>query len=880
MLQPQLVLKTTPPRLPRTAVLRRALARRWDDLQDRTAVLVSAPRGFGKTTLLAQWRRNWLERGAFVAWVTLDTQDTPARFAEAVLAAVRSASGRSSLNALQSELGTIQPGHEAEVLTALLAEIANFGTPTVIVLDDAERLPVPTLDESLSYLLYNAPPNLRLTIGSRTKLPLALTDLQASGDLADIDTDDLRLSLDDSVEILQRKFGERITLDECVRLHELTEGWPIGLQMAASTVERAPQLGTAIADLSARRGDLERFFLESMLAQLPGELAEFLVRCSMLESMTPDLCAAVTQSPEASAWLEQLMRDTPIVSVGEGQGWIRLHTLARDFLLGQFSKLPADERRALHARAAAWYAERKLLREAARHAYEGGDEVAAVRYAAECLRVMAQEGRLAEVREWSRRLPAASLERDLSLRLTTAWVMALGEAPEDALAAVKPVADDESADPQMRLEAGLIGAAAATFSDQPGLIVDSLARWPQLPPQVSPLHRLAYANSNALVELARGATEPLRRRLDEAARATAGAPFMQLPAAYSAVIAGVSYIWEGRPIRADEVLQPALEQAERESGRRGPIAAMFAGALAAVAFERDQPARARALLANRLDVVDRVGLPDAILLAYRTLSDLACSEGDERRALDALDGLRALGESRRMPRLVLLSLAEQTRIHAVRSRPETAAAQLAQIEALARSFARHELQLFAPYYEMKRAIATAYAAMAAFDDARAEQALQRAGHTARELNRGRESIIVLALQALVMHRNRKREARARLLEARDLASLHGFERLVRDLHPELVALLGDSETESDKPVAPRPAPVARPVTVVAGGLLTAKEAEVLQLLTNGLPNKLIARTMDISDETVKWHLKNLFSKLNAGSRKHAVDRARLLGLIA
>jgi LuxR family transcriptional regulator, maltose regulon positive regulatory protein len=93
-------------------------------------------------------------------------------------------------------------------------------------------------------------------------------------------------------------------------------------------------------------------------------------------------------------------------------------------------------------------------------------------------------------------------------------------------------------------------------------------------------------------------------------------------------------------------------------------------------------------------------------------------------------------------------------------------------------------------------------------------------------------------------------------------------------------LLGDVETGSDRPAAARPPATARPVNVVSGGLLTAKESEVLRLLTNGLPNKLIARTMDISDETVKWHLKNLFSKLNAGSRKHAVDRARLLGLIA
>ena len=100
MHQPQFVLKTTPPRLPRTAVLQRALVRRWDDLHERTAILVEAPRGFGKTTLLSQWRRAWLERGAFVAWLTLDARDTPGRFAEALLASLHVATG-----SRQSRLG-------------------------------------------------------------------------------------------------------------------------------------------------------------------------------------------------------------------------------------------------------------------------------------------------------------------------------------------------------------------------------------------------------------------------------------------------------------------------------------------------------------------------------------------------------------------------------------------------------------------------------------------------------------------------------------------------------------------------------------------------------------------------------------------------------
>ena len=139
MHQPQFVLKTTPPRLPRTAVLQRALVRRWDDLHERTAILVEAPRGFGKTTLLSHWRRAWLERGAFVAWLTLDARDTPGRFAEALLASLHVATGRASLVSVAESTG--ESGREQELLTALLAEVAGLATPTVLVLDDAERLP-------------------------------------------------------------------------------------------------------------------------------------------------------------------------------------------------------------------------------------------------------------------------------------------------------------------------------------------------------------------------------------------------------------------------------------------------------------------------------------------------------------------------------------------------------------------------------------------------------------------------------------------------------------------------------------------------------------------------------------------------------------------
>lgn len=881
MPQAQFVLKTTPPRLPRTAVMRQSLAQRWDDLQDRTAIVVAAPRGFGKTTLLAQWRRAWLERGAFVAWLTLDSDDTPARFAEALLSALQGATGRTGNDALRLEPGVADAARAKELMTTLLAEIAALATPTVIVLDDADRLLALTVNEGLSYLMFNAPQNLRFIVGARGHLALDAAELVAKGELAQVGVDELRLTLDDTIAILRAKFGDRIALDDCVRLHEMTEGWPIGLQMAASTIERARELGPAIAALSARRGDIERYFLESMLAQLPPELGDFLVRCSILDSMSPALCAALTGDDKASVKLERLMRDTPIVIVGEGQGWMRLHTLAREFLRGQFDQLPVAQQCEFHGRAADWYAQHDLLPEAARHALASGDQSRAHGYAAASLFEIGRQGKLAEARDWVERLPASAFERDVRLRLYAAWMYALSDRAGEVFARVDPTVKDAHAEPMARLIACLVGAAAALYCDEPGRVLSYLTDWKDLPPEATAIHRLAFVNPLANVDLFLGEPQKARARYLGGGFDDDRDGSMLLVRAYVEVITALSHMWEARPARVEELLEPALERAEREAGRRSVIAAMLASVLCGAVFERDQLARAKALLANRVDVIDRIGTPDAILIAYRTRADIALAEGDERRALDVLGALRELGERRSIPRMAVLSLAEQVRIHAVGARPETAAALLAQLESIVTQFERPELAPLQRYVQLKEAIARVYAAMAAFDDARAGEALKRAASLADTLRRGREILMAKGLQAVLMHRRRDPGARARLQEVRDLAAIDGLERLVRDLHPLTAQILGESPSR-DMPVrAPKQAAAPeRSAVAVSGGLLTAKETEILRLLTNGLSNKLIARSMDISDETVKWHLKNLFSKLNAGTRRHAVDRARLLGLVS
>ena len=835
---------------------------------------------------MAQWRRNWLAQGAYVAWASLDAQDESVRFVGLLLFALRAATGRESF-AKAATRNRLQANRELDALTELLAEVAMLATPTVVVLDDAHRMPQATLRELLAYLVNNAPPNLQFLVGSRRPLELHLTDLLASGRLGALDERDLRMSLDEALALLRARFGTRIGLDDAVRLHDLTEGWPLGLQLAASTIEKAGDLHEMIGRLSARRGEMQRFFFEFLMSELSTDEAGFLVRISILDSLAPDVCEAVTGNPMSAKYLANLAEDSPIVTADEDRAWMRLHTLARDFLAGQFEKLAEDERRSCHERAAAWYAERGQLHEAVRHAVAAGDSSLAVTLMSRGLRNIALEARLGEAREWIRRLPASAMSGDVRLQLTAAWITALGDGAETVPAMIAGIARHPRFDEECRFEAALISAAAAGFRDMPGLIVDALQPWKQAPPFASPLHVAAWANSQATLALHEGDLEKVRLLLGATVATPARVPAMRLPLLISDLHVGLSYVMEGNPGRAIEFLQPRLELAETGIGRRSPVAAALAGTLAAAYFMRDQPAQALATLADRLDVIERGGMPYPIILSYRTLAEIALRSGDEPRALDILTALHDLGVSRHLPRVMLSSLAEQVRLHASRGRTDTAARILIQVEAMRPVFEQPEYRTFLPYLHFSIAVATAYVQLARSDLDGAEAALLKAAAiTPASTRRGIGALVVHALLAMIAFERGRADAPGMLTEVLSLAELAGARKILEEAHPRLAGVLaataasgqaiGDARRDQ---LADATASAKREQRQVAFGLLTPKEAHILSLLATGKANKEIARAMDISETTVKWHLRNVFFKLNAASRKHAVDRARLLGLI-
>ena len=340
---------------------------------------------------------------------------------------------------------------------------------------------------------------------------------------------------------------------------------------------------------------------------------------------------------------------------------------------------------------------------------------------------------------------------------------------------------------------------------------------------------------------------------------------------------------------AEQLLRPALATAEADLGRRSSFACMLAALLAAALWERDQPDEAAAMLANRQDVLERSGLPECVLLGYRTMARIATATQSENRALELLGAMDALGTMRKLPRLRIASLADQVRLHARRFRSETCIDLCRRIDALL----EEQAPLHGPLWQRSvgplQALAHGYAAIAAQDWRGALEPLARADATARAVGQGRLHIELLGLRAYALDRCGEK-SRPLLSEALDLAQSFGLKRVFADAHPAL----GDWVREvSGKPPAaaqagalaapmrapPAPADAMR-LRATPSMALTPKEREVLELLARNLSNKEIGLAMQVGEETIKWHMKNLFAKLDAGTRKQVVSRARILGLLA
>ncbi len=861
----------TPP-LRSKHVLRPRLIERLDESAHRKLILVSAPAGFGKTTLVSEWLAN-SRRPA--AWLSLDEDDNdPARFLTYLIAAlqkVRPDIGQGVLPALQVP----QPPPIEALLTALLNEIAEMDESFTLVLDDYHVITAQAIDQALTFWLEHAPPHMHLVIATREDPNLPLHRLRVRDQLTELRAADLRFTPDEAASFLTQVMGLRLSAEAITTLDARTEGWIAGLQLAALSMQGNPDTTRFIETFAGSHRFILDYLLEEVLHKQPEHVQHFLLHTSILDRLCGPLCDAVLNLPagQGQRMLEHLEQaNLFIIPLDAERRWYRYHHLFADLLRQRLTQLePAAAVNALHLRASQWHEDNGFELDAFRHAAAAGDVDRAERLIDGKGIPLHLRGAAMTILNWLASLPEAVMNakpvlwwRHAALLLVNGQTTGV----EEKLNAAEKALEGVERDAATRNLIGRIAAARATLA---------LTRY-QADTMLEQARRaLDYLSANYLSTRANahwtmGYAHFLRK--DYAASRQAFSDGIALGQAGNAIFStilattGLANVQE-----ADNQLHQAAETFRQVLQLTGdqPLQIIYDAhlGLARLNYEWNDLDAAQKHgeqslhLARQYDrVIDRFIVCE-VFLARLTL---ARGRVDEAAAM-----------------LAQTYQAARQKNFALRI-PEVAAAQ---VPVLLRQGRHDEALRLAQMHALP--LSEAQVRLAMDDGAAALDLLDSLYEQAEAGGWADERLNLMAWQAAALHALGERDrALRRLGEALALAEPEGFIRLfldkgqpmqqvlaeaaARGMRPDYVARLlaaFDVEPRADDAQSTQPLPDP----------LSQRELEVLRLIAQGLSNQEIAERLFLALDTVKGHNRRIFDKLGVSRRTEAVARARTLGVL-
>lgn len=328
---------------------------------DRKMSLISAPAGFGKSMLVSEWISALASTKTEpkIAWISLDESDNdPARFLSYFVAAISRAAGIDSLigESLLGMLASPQVPPPTEILTALINAIAEQSGKLVAVLDDFHAIEAEPVIRAMTFLIENSPPQLHLVIATRDDPPLPLASLRAQGQMTELRAIDLRFSKPEIAEFIKKVEGLQLSQDEIELLETRSEGWVVGLQLAAIALHGYRDKDRPVEAFSGSHRFVLDYLIEEVLDQQPERVKIFLLRTSILNRFTGSLCDAVTGQGDGQSTLEDLERaNLFIIPLDDERRWYRYHHLFADTLRLRLHQTQSEDEHALHLAASKWF---------------------------------------------------------------------------------------------------------------------------------------------------------------------------------------------------------------------------------------------------------------------------------------------------------------------------------------------------------------------------------------------------------------------------------------------------------------------------------------------------------------------------------------------
>lgn len=925
--------KIAPPKYSKEQLARPNLIERLQEGKDGTLTYIRAPAGFGKSTLLNQWRAVMQQEGKITAWYSLDGSDNEESQFVAYLVASLSKAG---CPIGEGAFGIYRRGDPRSLETfvaCIVNDISEFGQEVFLFFDDFHRINNPVIWGLVSSLLWYAPPNFHFVLASRAEVPFSLSQLRFHGQVLEIDVGELKFSFEESCRLLCDGLPSRPTTTQMHAIHDATEGWVAALQLVVLSARRHKNVDVYLDSLihASSSTGIAEYLTHDWLKKMPPEAVDFLLKTSILDQFNADLSSAVTGLPDTEQILRQLETENLFVIPLEGDGrWYRYHHLfahylqrhliqtltsdqskngihgfTADIFAAAASPAPSERTTAglsvLHARASAWFNAHGYIIESAQHALAAGDQLGALRVIEKCAMDLVATGELNTLLAWVDRLPAEEVQMRARLRLARLWALILS----CRLDLAKTELDALESSPSARalitdFEFDVLHAAIATYVFDSANVGQLKRRWPFQNQNGDLWHTTAGSNVLAFYFIHEGDASAAENVLNWAKLADPSWESFY-PGVYRNCFLGFISERRGDLPRAEALYREAMYRAEQKGGRRSTPAIVAAGLLSAVLYETDRLAETEAILANRFDYIGQGAYPGPVIAAYTAGSRERYLSGDANGALELLAGLQAYGDSIKVPGVSVMANAEKLRRALWHGDLALAEKLCGEIALLAQDYMEcltgsHAVFRLACCLAKLRFMSARGNHAEVLHEAEALLAVTEKSHSLTA------QVSVMILLALILERS----GQAAAAEKRILATLHkseqaGLIRTFADEGGELYALIARAhDNNADPALAISDAylrklksafgvelgnqQLSRLTQQDGGAPLTEafsqREREILNLLSRGMPNKRIAHTLNVSVDTVKWHLKNLYSKLGTSSRFDAVQCARRHGLIA
>jgi LuxR family maltose regulon positive regulatory protein len=869
--------------------------------------LVSAPAGFGKTTLVSEWVEHLQQDDPKesqsknkIAWLSLDENENElSRFLAYLVAALNKAAGNEDSFGIGA-LGMLQlpqlPSTES-ILTALINEIAQIPDNVILILDDYHTIESEPINVAFAFLIEHLPPNLCLVIVTRTDPPLPLARLRARGQLNELRAADLRFSPSEATKFLNQVMDLDLSAEDITALDSRTEGWIVGLQLLAVSLQGREDPSSLIQSFSGSHHFVLDYLIEEVFEKQPEHIQAFLMKTAILDQLTGPLCDALTGRQDSQEILEELEHDNLfIVPIDVERNWYRYHRLFSDLLRQRLHKTQREQAAELHLLASKWHEKEKYFDKAIEHALHAGEFGRAADLIDKNVEAIWQSREFTNMKNWLSELPNDLLTSKPQLCILYAWdqfasgKLVIADRYLQAAEKALDVDNGQSLDPvQTRLRGRMFairGFMAAYLGDVKGIIQSAHQALEHLPEDELTWRSLAVIALGDAYVLTRGLSEVIEARKNAMDLSKASGNIYLFITASLKLASSLRQ--QGHLQQVIDICRSLAQHADEHGMYQtyiiGWLLAIWGETLAEI-NDLDEAVAKTKDVSTLIEQAADVGMMG---WSHLSLIRIYFSRWDLDKAREIIHKIRGdLTEHDMFPMVAHHTAYWQVRVWLAQGKLEKAAQWVEERNLSADPASKRLISI--DYLALVRILI----AQGRLDEA--QKLLDPIIEITEQRGYSTRLIEILILKALAFDAHGETsEAMEALKQALTTAEPGGFIRIFVDEGPPMARLLYEAMSRGISPgYAGRllaAFPDTKPEQITSPKRpalefeliepLSEREIEVLHLISEGMTNKEIASKLFLSLNTIKVHTRNINSKLGTHNRTESVARARLLGLLS